>query len=1451
MSSLLSPQVHEGGSPQDRVNAADALPNKESAEGGQSAQLAGENESSTQRTPTSIDEAIELLVPMRSDAFLCRIRYDDPSITSLVLRGTYVTGITINMIGDALLSNRRVTKVDLSSNNLSDADLAHFVHVGLRKNRGLKELDLSDNPDITDATFAAIREVLLADNDTLTTVHATGTSVTPQALRDFNRLSALNSFPVELKRQLYAAGENDDGLFAIRLTYDPSDPKVYNAQSTRALAEVLGATRKNQPDEGSFHTPVGSTRRNVLGPVDGKDDDPDDLIPPINNTVRAVYLTGCCRGEVCVRELLPIFSTNPHITRVHLDHNYLGDESVEMICDAISKAGDACGLEELVLDNNEITNGGAKALIRMLQRNTSIKRVSLLHNPRFTSPSLQEQLRIEMALNCEPASMRPAIDKIRQGLPENLGRDAEKQLYLRQQIGEMLNPEGILTLSGTPDDVDGKGPSRGYYTSLGATTIALALRTNISIHTINFRNNHIGPEGAKALADLLEYNPTIVRLDLSENPITDEGARHLLNVFATNDALVTLHLTDSEVSQRLVDDITAACHLNSQPEPIKAILREKDYTFKGSGDPSTATTPDDGVVRLDLSKRPVQVRGKWKGLHAESAQYVATILRKQPHITHLDLSDNDSFGDGGVQGLRDWLVHPKCALKRLDLSNTGITDASLSLLSQCSRANYSLLNIVVAGNPGLSTRLRQELDEAISLNRFPTQVKDMVPSLHANVNGITSINFSREPDQFYQKNRLPIPSPLGDDTAKLLFSALVRNTKVTTVVLRNQGMGNRAMGYLLECLSVNETITTLDLAHNQIGSEGATELASLLDRNTTLRSVDLSHNGISEEGAVALLYTMNTANRTIHYLNLCGCASVLPTTRKKVECLAAFNTQAVPFRRHILERISSLSNLRCNGHPDSAHFVGCIVQDDAVQALAMALNAQPHKVQSIDFTNNLISDAGCRVLLRDILPMHTCITHVNLSNNPITDEVGAEIVAYLQENRHMLEFRVGNAPAVEATNTKKLNMKVMYEDAIASGGGPIRNGLVEAPPTYTAAACKCCMSPLMVKRITTTSALNRTPVPFQRAYLQLEGKLVQWHNLKEQLLDKVRRDEEDHSPAHVRHRLREQQRRTSQHRLLAGNESGSSPAEEVGSSLSAIPGSASGAVTATTPSRKSELLTTINKVVPSAVNFARTDMTGAELQLLCDLLDHFDVFGSNTLKGLQLSDNPALDDDAIRKLVLEYLLPHCTESLQALHLDRTGLADRTYLTNSNAGTSQSVVEVLTKLANSSSSLVSLSYTGTPLTRSIKMFDKGLQGENDVDENGGGDSWSQSLVAAVEDTKNYNPNAVAYIRQLQAAITTALERNRSRLVGNATEEFFAEKTRLSHPYQTEGGGLLRLGGGGSNKSALQGVNADPNAPLLSTTPAEMRDEADSILADALRAAPARVPYARGKYSSTTS
>lgn len=59
----------------------------------------------------------------------------------------------------------------------------------------------------------------------------------------------------------------------------------------------------------------------------------------------------------------------------------------------------------------------------------------------------------------------------------------------------------------------------------GAMAIAVALRSNTRLRTLDLRDQHISTQGALALGDMLRTNTHLELLTLSENPIGFQGVR--------------------------------------------------------------------------------------------------------------------------------------------------------------------------------------------------------------------------------------------------------------------------------------------------------------------------------------------------------------------------------------------------------------------------------------------------------------------------------------------------------------------------------------------------------------------------------------------------------------------------------------------------------------------------------------------------------------------------------------------------------------------------------------------------------------------------------------------------------------------------------------------------------------------------------------------------------------
>ena len=88
-------------------------------------------------------------------------------------------------------------------------------------------------------------------------------------------------------------------------------------------------------------------------------------------------------------------------------------------------------------------------------------------------------------------------------------------------------------------------------TSKGASILADALRTSISLKELYLYGNHVSDIGVWSLAQTLAVeNSALTRLSLGSNEITDEGACHLARMLTTNRTLTHLLLSNNEIGGR-------------------------------------------------------------------------------------------------------------------------------------------------------------------------------------------------------------------------------------------------------------------------------------------------------------------------------------------------------------------------------------------------------------------------------------------------------------------------------------------------------------------------------------------------------------------------------------------------------------------------------------------------------------------------------------------------------------------------------------------------------------------------------------------------------------------------------------------------------------------------------------------------------------------------------------
>eukprot|EP00050_Salpingoeca_kvevrii_P016353 m.54731 g.54731 ORF g.54731 m.54731 type:complete len:673 (+) comp6864_c0_seq3:150-2168(+) len=106
----------------------------------------------------------------------------------------------------------------------------------------------------------------------------------------------------------------------------------------------------------------------------------------------------------------------------------------------------------------------------------------------------------------------------------------------------------------------------------GIAGLAEGLGCNLGLRSLDLRNNQISPAGARCLAAALQCNRTLENLDLRWNNIGSAGAKALLCALDHNRTLLSLHLDGNNISYELLAAIAAKLERNQK----EAMLRERE-----------------------------------------------------------------------------------------------------------------------------------------------------------------------------------------------------------------------------------------------------------------------------------------------------------------------------------------------------------------------------------------------------------------------------------------------------------------------------------------------------------------------------------------------------------------------------------------------------------------------------------------------------------------------------------------------------------------------------------------------------------------------------------------------------------------------------------------------------------------------------------------------------------
>ena len=224
-----------------------------------------------------------------------------------------------------------------------------------------------------------------------------------------------------------------------------------------------------------------------------------------------------------------------------------------------------------------------------------------------------------------------------------------------------------------------KGKSANKAGDAGATLLVntlLASSSTNAMHEINFNDEDIGDEGARAFARLLQADPLLGTLRLEKNRITDEGAVALYSALKYNTHIKSLYMgSNQQLTDKAAEAAAEALRLN-KPEKMEAL---KLFDIKGIGDKGAAAVAEamkvnTAIFEMNLAGCSIGDQG---AIALADALRVNNGCKSRLHKYYLH---NNRIGDRGALALADAIAHGHCMLAVHLNGNSNISESSKNAL---------------------------------------------------------------------------------------------------------------------------------------------------------------------------------------------------------------------------------------------------------------------------------------------------------------------------------------------------------------------------------------------------------------------------------------------------------------------------------------------------------------------------------------------------------------------------------------------------------------------------------------------------------------------------------------------------------------------------------------------------------------------------------------------------
>uniref|UniRef100_A0A667WJ14 Uncharacterized protein n=1 Tax=Myripristis murdjan TaxID=586833 RepID=A0A667WJ14_9TELE len=371
-------------------------------------------------------------------------------------------------------------------------------------------------------------------------------------------------------------------------------------------------------------------------------------------------LGGCRLSESSCASLALALKSNPHLTELDLSKNKLQDSGVKLLSAGLESPN--CRLETLRLIDCWLTESSCASLASTLKSNPHLTELDLSWNQLQDSGVELLSAGLESP-NCRLETLRLRDCRLSESSCASLASALKSNPHLTeldlswnqlQDSGVELLSAGLESPNCRLKTLRSDWPFAPYRAKAKMPLFpvpgwpALTLLKFIFYSSFRLRDCSLTESSCDSLASALKSNPHLTELDLRWNQLQDSGVKLLSAlVESPNCSLKTLRSVEG-LSESSCASLASA--LKSNPHLTELDLSENK--LQDSGVKLLSAGLESPNCRLET----LRLSDCW--LSESSCASLASALKSNPHLTELDLSENQLLDSGvellGPNGLRLW-----------------------------------------------------------------------------------------------------------------------------------------------------------------------------------------------------------------------------------------------------------------------------------------------------------------------------------------------------------------------------------------------------------------------------------------------------------------------------------------------------------------------------------------------------------------------------------------------------------------------------------------------------------------------------------------------------------------------------------------------------------------------------------------------------------------------------